>query len=302
MKGSESPLPGVPGEIFFPPRRFAGVPAPFDRLETAKVVVLPVPYDSTTDWRSGKREGPQAIIDASQYLELYDLELGREVHTAGIHTLPELQPVMGDPQAMLRRVEAVVRALAERGKIVALLGGEHTLTLGAVIALKRLYPDLSVLYLDAHADLREEYLGTRLSHAAVLRRVLEHCPAVVAGVRSLSLEESRFIQSTGITPFYAHLWDEETPGRIVAALSPQVYVSVDLDVLDPALMPAVGTPEPGGVSWPQLLALLRQVASARRVVGFDVVEFSPRDGPIACAYLAAKLVYKLIGYLSDGKG
>jgi len=183
------------------------------------------------------------------------------------------------------------------GKVVALLGGEHTVTLGAVLAYKRRFPGLSVLHLDAHGDLRDRYLGTRFSHATVLRRVIEECPAVAVGVRSLSAEEAQFVNGGGVRVWYGDKWDE---AQVVGALSSQVYITVDLDVLDPSTMAAVGTPEPGGLSWESITGLLKAVTRQRQVVGFDVVELCPREGPGACAYLAAKLAYKLMGYITHG--
>lgn len=287
-------------ELFFPPRNFAGLSPPLSTLEAARVVILPVPYDSTSEWRGGKREGCQAIIDASQYLELYDLELDREIFRVGIHTLPELQPDLDSPARTIERVYQVVGGLLQQGKVPLLLGGEHSLSLGAIRACQEAFPRLSVLHLDAHADLREEYLGTKYSHACVMRRVLELCPVVSAGVRSLAAEEMALIRQRGLQPFYAHELGEEVLPRLVERLSPEVYISLDLDVLDPSIMTAVGNPEPGGLGWYQLLYLLLGVSRQRRVVGADLMEFSPREGPISCAFLAAKLTYKLIGYITDG--
>ncbi|MBM2831374.1 MAG: Agmatinase [Dehalococcoidia bacterium] len=266
--------------------------------EAASVVILPVPYDATQEWRTGAREGPQAIITASPYLELYDLELGYEVHQMGIHTLPEIEPVMGNPAAMLHRVYENTLRWLDRGKKVVMLGGEHSLTTGAVRAYREKFPQLSVLHLDAHADLRHEYLGTIYSHACAMRRVMELCPVVSAGVRSLSLEESDFIKSKNIKLFYAgeKPLDEADISGIISALSDDVYITIDMDVFDPSIMPAVGTPEPGGLGWHEVLRLLREVARQKRVAGFDLVELCPREGPTSCAYLAAKLAYKLIGY------
>jgi agmatinase len=261
------------------------------------VVVLPVAYDGTTEWCSGARDGPRAIIDASEYLELYDIELDREIYEVGIHTLPEVQPDMAGPEHMVQRVYQVAKGLLGKDKTVVMLGGEHSLTLGMVRAYREKYQALSVLQLDAHADLRDSYLGTRFGNATVMRRVSELCPIVPVGVRSLSQEEHQFIKGVGITPFYAtDLVSGQVAGKIVAALSQQVYITIDLDVLDPSVMPAVGTPEPGGIGWYDLLGLLREVARARQVVGFDLVELCPGQGPVACAFLAAKLAYKLIGY------
>lgn len=287
-------------ELFLPPRSFAGIPhqaAPFDK---AKVVVLPVPYDSTTEYKTGAREGPQAIIDASQYLELYDAELDREVSEVGIFTLPEVQPLMGGPELMVERVYQIAKSLLEKDKFIAMLGGEHLLSLGMVRAFKEKYPVLSVLQLDAHADLRDQYQGTRYSDACVMRRVWELCPVVHVGIRSFSLEEHRFMQQQKIEPFYAE--SSNSPDfafRVASTLSSQVYVSIDLDVFDPSIMSAVGTPEPGGLSWQQVLELLRVAARNSKIVGFDITELCPREGPPSCAFLAAKLAYKLIGYAAS---
>ncbi|MBA7467247.1 MAG: agmatinase [Dehalococcoidia bacterium] len=285
-------------EGFYPPRNFAFPPPQYTDFETSKVVVLPIPYDSTTDWRSGSRDGPKAIIDASHYLELYDHELDREIHLVGIHTLPELQPSMKGPEETAERVYKVASDLIQKGKFVVMLGGEHSLTVGMVRAFRERFDGLSVLQLDAHADLRDEYEGSRYSHACVMRRVLECCPIVQVGIRSLSQEEHRFITENDLHPFFA----QDTPldaldEKIVSALSDDVYVTIDLDVLDPSIMSAVGTPEPGGMGWHEIVKILRRVAEQRRIVGCDVVELCPREGPSSCAFLAAKLAYKLIGFL-----
>ncbi|MCL0057612.1 agmatinase [Dehalococcoidales bacterium] len=286
-------------ELFSPPRNFAGISSPHSDWEKARVVVLPVPYDSTTSWRSGARDGPQAIIDASQYLGLYDLELDREIYQVGIHTLPEIEPEMTSPEQMIERVYTVAREVLDKNKLLLMLGGEHSLTLGTVKAYRERYEALSVLQLDAHADLRDSYLGTKFSHASVMRRVCELCPIVPVGIRSLSQEEHKFIDETGIKPFYAKdlISAEDYIKRIIASLSDQVYITIDLDVLDPSIMSAVGTPEPGGIGWYELLTLLGEVAQSRQIVGFDLVELCPGQGPLACAFVAAKLAYKLIGYI-----
>jgi len=290
----------VSHDLFQPPRVFASVHPQLTTSDEAKVVILPVPYDSTTEYKSGAREGPQAIIDASQYLELYDTELDREISEAGIHTLPEVQPLMSGPEPMLQRVYQIASDLLDKGKLLAMLGGEHSLTLGMVRAFREKYPELSVLHLDAHADLRDQYQGTKYSHACVMRRVWELCPVVHVGVRSMSREEHDFLVQHKIEPSYAEaLTSPDSATRVVSTLSPQVYISIDLDVLDPSIMSAVGTPEPGGLSWQQVLELLRAVASSKQIVGFDLVELCPREGPSSCAFLAAKLAYKLVGYATS---
>lgn len=277
---------------------FAGLASPYSDRAQAKVVIVPVPYDGTSEWHAGSRHGPRAIIEASRYLELYDLELDTEIHKVGIHTLDEVEPVMGSPVDMVERVYQVTKGLLGEGKFVVLLGGEHSVTLGAVRALKENFSDLSVLHLDAHADLRDEYLGTKYGHACVMRRVLEHCSVVQVGVRSLSLEEKQFMERNGIKCFFINDSEGRLEGveEVVKGLKEQVYVTIDLDVFDPSVMPAVSLPEPGGMQWHQVLSVLKLVAQKRRIAGFDLVELCPQEGTDHCAFLAAKLAYKLIGY------
>ncbi|MDY6835698.1 MAG: agmatinase [Chloroflexota bacterium] len=290
-------------ELFLPRQCFGGIPARYSKFESSSVVVLPIPYDSTVEWHSGTREGPRSIINASQYLELYDIEMDREFHSIGIHTLPEVEPIMDSPEQMVDRVHHIVTNLLESNKFIVMIGGEHSLTVGMVRAIAKQFQDICVLQLDAHADLRDEYLGTKYSHACTMRRVVELCPITQVGIRSLSLEEHDFLSQYGKEPYYADglvldagFWDS-----LLNSLSSTVYISIDIDVLDPSIMPAVGTPEPGGLGWYQLLSILRKVTSQKRVVGIDLVELCPNQGPSSCAYLAAKLVYKLIGYAASNK-
>jgi agmatinase len=283
--------------IFLPPQVFAGLEPPYSNLQQARTVILPVPYDSTSEWRSGSRHGPQAIIDASQYLELYDLELDREIYKVGICTLPQVEPLLSSPQDMINRVYQVIKSLIQKKKFVVMLGGEHTLSLGAVRAFKEAFPRLSVLQLDAHADFRDEYLGTKYSQACVMRRIFELCPISQVGVRSLSWEEKQFLTQNKLAPFYMSDLASKSAStdQIINSLSEDVYITIDVDVLDPSIMPAVGTPEPDGMSWRQLLDIIESVALHKHVVGFDLTEFCPAEGPSSCAYLLAKLAYKLIG-------
>lgn len=268
-------------------------------LSNAKAVIIPVPYDSTTSYKSGARHGPRAIISASRHLEDYDIELDRDISLVGIHTTPEIVPDVSGPKAMVERVRRAVSSVAAHDKLVGLFGGEHTIAIGAVQAMARVYPDLSVLYLDAHADLRSEYQGTNWGHASVARRIREICPIVQVGVRSLSAEEMSFRKEAQIPVFFWSLSPYNLPQIVdaaVDALSPHVYVSIDLDAFDPSIMAAVGTPEPGGMTWNEVTALLRAVGENRKIVGFDISELSPGEGTESCAFTAAKLAYKLIGY------
>lgn len=278
-------------------RNFLSLPEENSSLEGAGVVLIPVPYDSTTSFRSGARDGPRAIIEASYALEDYDNELDLDVSLVGVHTTAMVEPHMGGPDRMVERVRHAVSHYLGGSKIVGVLGGEHSVAVGSVLAHLDAYPGLSVLYLDAHADLRSDYLGTPWGHASVARRIHEVCRLVVVGVRSMCQEERDYIRCQSI-PTYG--WptadDKSYMTEVVDRLGPNVYVSVDLDVFDPSLMAAVGTPEPGGMDWYQVTGLLRTVAESRRIVGFDVCELSPGEGPPACSYTAAKLVYKLIAY------
>lgn len=282
---------------FYPPRTFAGLDAEESSYERARVVILPVPYDSTTTARAGAREAPRAIIDASNDMELYDLVLERETYRIGIHTLPEVAPHSDSPGAMVARVESIVRELLAGGKFVVTVGGEHTIAVGPVRAYAERFSKLSVLALDAHADMRPVYNDSEYNHACTLRRALEHAPVVHAGLRSASREEHQFLRESGIPFFPAHQYHHlaDAPGQIVERLSDDVYVTIDLDVLDPAHMAGVGTPEPGGFSWEDIVGLIEAVAAKRQIVGFDVMEHAPDYGNPSDSYLAAKLIYRILG-------
>ena len=288
MSSNDSPL-------IFP--TFLSLDPEVHSYQNASIVVLPIPYDNTASFKTGARDGPDAIITASKELEEYDLELGYEPACIGIHTASALEPHMGSPENMSGRITNAVKPVVNSRKVPAILGGDHSVTVGAVRAMKLVHSDLSVLYLDAHADYREDYLGTRWGHASTAKRVAELCPVTLVGVRSMSGEEAHAIHNSSTQMFHVngdYIYDSWDP--VIASLSSHVYISVDLDVFDPSFMSAVGTPEPGGLGWYSTLRLLRQVGERCHIVGFDVVELTPREGPTSCAYVAAKLVYKLIGY------
>ena len=282
------------------PANFLALPPEQADLARARVALIPVPVDSTTSFRSGARYGPAAIIAASAALEDYDLELGIDVAELGIHTAAPLEPDVGDPERMARRVRTAVSYYQRKGKLTGVIGGDHSVAIGSALACRERHPGMSVLYIDAHADLRDEYQGTAWGHGSAARRIAEHCPVRLAGVRTLAAEERDYITAAGIAVTY---WPPANPGDytadIIAGLGAPgapVYISVDLDALDPSEMAAVGTPEPGGMRWAELLALLRQVAERRPVAGFDVCELAPNEGLPAHSYTAARLVYKLVAY------
>ena len=285
------------GKVSTIPFNFGGLPRDQSLWENSRLVFLPVPYDLTSTYLPGSRRGPMAILEASTHMELFDEELEGETFRVGFHTLDPLEAVASGPQEMIREIESVVGTVVQANKFPVVLGGEHTITLGAARALKKKYPQLSFLQLDAHADFRESYEGTPFSHACVGRRLAELGPLVQVGIRSLSLEENLFIKDAPVKTFLWHRLAElpEWAEGVCRTLSPQVYVTIDLDVLDPAIMPSVGTPEPGGLDWKTVTGLLRHVAQKKTVVGFDVVELTPIPGMIAPDFLAAKLIYRFSG-------
>ena len=267
----------------------------FDR---AGAVILPVPFERTTSYVPGTKNGPREIIAASGQVELYDEELGREICDVGIHTLPAMESPFASTDDALAEMRRVAAWLAGAGKFFVALGGEHALTAPLVAGVAGVHPGVTVLQIDAHADLRESYMGDRFSHASAMRRVLEYAPAVQVAIRNLSSPEADAIPGLPTKVFYD--WNmREDPAwmsRIVEALGDKVYITIDLDGIDPGVMPAVGTPEPGGLSWRELLALMKLVMTKKTVVAADVVELCPIPGFVAPNFLAARLVYKLIGY------
>lgn len=278
---------------------FLGIPDRFSNPDRARFLILPAPYEGTVTYKKGTKDGPAAIIAASQQVELFDEELGFEPYRAGIATLAALEVTPEGPKQMVERARRTVRELLRKKRMVIFLGGEHSLTTGAVRAYQEKFNDLSVLQLDAHADLRDTYDNSPYNHACTLRRVREICPAVQVGIRNLSAEENKFISQKGIQLYYAKdIWNtNDWIDEAIGKLPRNVYVTIDLDVFDPSCMPAVGTAEPGGLSWYQVLEVLRKTVEEKNVVGFDVMELSPIPEMVAPDFLAAKLVYKMIGYL-----
>jgi agmatinase len=296
----------VSEDRYAPYFEFLGIPADLKPACEPTVAILPIPYDLTTSYQPGARRGPVAILDASTHLETYDEELGAETwERVGIETLAAIVPDTAGPAATMERIERVADEIIARRRFLIGLGGEHSVTAPVVRAVRRRHPKLGVLQLDAHADLRDEFEGSPHNHACVMHRVLDDgVPIAQVGIRSLTGEERALIDERGICTVFAPEAVlepvERWIGRVLAALPDEVYVTVDLDVLDPAIMPATGTPEPGGLDWYRALAVLRAVARTKRVVGFDVVELAPIAGNVAPEFLAAKLVYRLLGYALVG--
>jgi agmatinase len=277
---------------------FGGTTPTTTDFERARVVILPVPLDRTTSYVAGTRNGPHEILVASSHMELWDEETGTDVHRIGIFTLPEMEFPFGTIDEVIDEIRRVAGEIVSRGKFPIVIGGEHSITPPVVAAVAARHPGLSVLQIDAHADLRDHFMGTPHNHACAMRRVLEHAPTTQVGIRSLSPEEAAAIPTLPTRVFYDFEMrkDPDWMDRVVESLSDTVYVTIDVDGMDPAIMPATGTPEPGGLSWYEVLGLLRRVTERKTVVGFDLVELSPMGGHVAPNFLCAKLIYKFLSY------
>lgn len=280
------------------PLAFGGAVPDARTFEESKVVILPVPVDRTTSYVPGTRNGPREILQASSHMELWDEEVGTDVHGVGIFTLPEMELPFGELAPLMAEIRRVASEIFSRDKFLVALGGEHSITPPLVAAAAARYPGLSVLQIDAHADLRDSYMGTPHNHACAMRRSLEHARITQVGIRSMSAEEAAEVASLGTSIFYdvTMRQDPEWIARVVATLGDPVYITIDVDGIDPAIMPATGTPEPGGLSWYELLAVLRATIRHRTVVACDIVELSPLPGLMAPNFLCAKLVYKILTY------
>lgn len=295
-------------EHFWPPRNFGAVDAEMASFQGARFVVLPAPYDATTTWRGGTREGPAAIIDASMNMELFDRELQREIAQCGIFTSDEIEPDARGPEQMSQRIRAVVSQVLQAGKIPVMLGGEHSLTLGAVQAVAQgCEGNLTVLQLDAHTDLRHEYGGSPFGHGSVARRMseIENVRIVQVGLRSTSRDEWEDVPSN-VTQFWAEemvprLEDRRERAQVLAeisqALGENLYISFDVDACDPSWMPDTGTPEPGGLSFYMVRDILKMACANRQVLGADCVELI--GGHAASAFAVARLLYKMMGYIGE---
>ena len=280
------------------PLQFGGALPEARTFDDSAAVILPVPFDRTTSYMPGTRNGPRELLLASAQVELWDEELGVDVHERGMLTLPEMDLTNVSIDAAMAHIGRVSGDLMDRGKFLVTLGGEHSITAPIVSAAAARHAGLSVLQVDAHAELRDTYQSEKHSHACAMRRTIEYAPLVQVGIRNISAEEVQAVPALDTTIFYD--WNmRDDPNWIahaIDALSDTVYITIDLDGLDPATMPAVGTPEPGGLSWRELMTLLRRTFATKTVVACDVVELCPIPGLAAPNFIAAKLVYKLLTY------
>ncbi len=276
-------------------RTFAGIESAYASFDRAKILLQSIPYDGTSTWGKGADGGFEAFLDAAENMELYDIETDSEVYRQGIHLLEEISE-SSSPEAVYQEVLRRTRELLELGKFLTFFGGEHSVSIGIIEAFRKVYPDLTVLQLDAHTDLRVAYLGSRYNHACALHAASKETNLVQVGIRSMDESEKAFLKPDQC--FFAHeiLGDSTWMERSIDLMSDQVYLTIDLDVLDPSIMPATGTPEPGGMEWYPLLQYLKKVFESKTVVGFDVVEFAPISGLKAPGFLVAKLYYQLLSY------
>jgi agmatinase len=273
---------------------FGGDEVVYDYNES-KIIIVPVPYDETSTWMKGADKGPDAILHASVNLEFFDVETMSEAHLAGIHTI---NPILekGTPQKLVNVVCDKVTSLLYENKFPVIIGGNHTVSIGAFKAFSDSYKNLSILQLDAHADLRQVYEGSEYNHACAMARAREYAPVVQVGIRSMSAEELPYYEKDRM--FFSHelYYDKDLYNKALDKLSDNVYITIDLDVFDPSLIPSTGTPEPGGPPYIELLHFLRDVIKSRNVVGFDVVELCPSSTNKVPHFVAAKIIYQLLSY------
>lgn len=274
---------------------FGDLTEEYSDLDSARVVIIPVPYDGTSTWLRGADKGPAAIMEASANMELYDIETNSQVYTKGIFTDKAIDK-KSSPENMIEAVTEKVRHYIKKGKFIVVVGGEHSVSIGSIKAHVESSKDVTVLQLDAHCDLRDEYNGSKFNHACVMVRVREFVTVVQVGVRSMDASEKESMNADNI--FFAKdvCQKKDWIQRAVSRLSDKVYITIDLDVFDPSIMPSTGTPEPGGLLWYDVLEFLKAVFDKKNVLGFDVVELCPNDNNKAPDFLAAKLIYKLLTY------
>lgn len=276
---------------------YGDLPGEYGHEAKAKVVILPVPYDGTSTWVKGSDRGPEALLEASANMELYDIETDSEAYLQGIYTAPAIEQ-NETPEDMVKAVRDQAVKYIRRGKLLVTIGGEHSVSIGPIQAYAQTTPNLSVIQIDAHTDLREEYEGSRNNHACVMARAKELCPIVQVGIRSMDVGEKSNLDPSRV--FWAHSIAQGDDGwmdRAIDLLTENVYLTIDLDGLDPSVLPSTGTPEPGGLGWYQTLKFLRKLVQRKNIVGFDVVELCPNPVERSSDFVAAKLVYKILSYI-----
>ncbi len=281
-------------------KNYAGIPDEFAQLEKAKIILIPVPYDGTSTWGKGSDKGPEAFLEASENMEWYDIETDSEVYKQGIHlTDPILEN--SSPEAMVKAVHATTKDFIKRNKFVTLFGGEHSVSIGTIRAFNECFDDLTVLHIDAHADLRESYDGSKYNHACAVHEASQNTNLIQVGIRSMDHIEKTYMDEEKTFFSQDMVNDEYWIDKVIEAMTDNVFITFDLDALDPSIMPSTGTPEPGGLFWYETLEFLKQVFEDKNVVGFDIVELCPNKNDKSSDFLAAKLYYKMLSYKFFGE-
>ncbi len=281
-------------------KNYAGIADEFAQLETAKVVLIPVPYDGTSTWGKGADKGPDAFLEASENMELYDIETASEVYQQGVY-LADAITEDASPEAMVNAVHKSTKEFIKRNKFVTLFGGEHSISIGIIRAFNECFDNLTVLHIDAHADLRETYNGSAYNHACAVNEASQTTNLVQVGIRSMDAIEKTFMEEE--KTFFAHdmVNDDYWMDKVLEAMTDTVFITFDLDALDPSILPATGTPEPGGLLWYETMEFLKQVFEEKNVVGFDIVELCPNPADKSSDFVAAKLYYKMLSYKFMGQ-
>ncbi|MBN1598655.1 MAG: agmatinase [Bacteroidales bacterium] len=274
---------------------FGGLPDEYSNYNSSEIVIIPVAYDGTSTWIKGADKGPFALLQASENMELYDIETNSEVYYKGIHTLSPVTNIKS-PDEIVDVVEKKITCIFADGKFPVLIGGEHSVSIGAFKSAGKAFKDLSILQFDAHADLRDEYEGSKFNHACVMARAMEIAPIVQAGIRSMSVEEKGLMNKKNV--FFAHRISEKRSWihQVSEKLNENVYITLDLDVFDPSIMPSTGTPEPNGMSYREVLNALKYLIDHHNIVGIDIVELCPDKSNKAPDFLAAKLIYQFLSH------
>lgn len=276
-------------------KTYAGIPEKFSKIETAKIVLIPVSYDGTSTWQKGADKGPSAFLEASENMELYDIETNSEVYKKGIYLSDSISD-FDSPDQMIDTVYKITKKYISKNKFVTIFGGEHSISIATVKAFNDSFDNLSVLHIDAHADLRQVYEGTKYNHACAMYEASKNTNLVQVGIRSMDVEEKNVMNQENV--FFAHelASNEYWIDDVIDKLSKNVFISFDLDAFDPSILPSTGTPEPGGLFWYETLDFLRRVFKEKNVVGFDIVELCPNEIDKSSDFLAAKLYYKMLSY------
>ncbi|QDO93574.1 agmatinase [Formosa sediminum] len=281
-------------------KTYAGIPEEFAKLETAKIVLIPVPYDGTSTWQKGADKGPEAFLNASENMETYDIETQTEVYQQGVY-LADAVTENSSPEAMVVAVHKITKSYIKKNKFVTLFGGEHSISIGSIRAFNECFNNLTVLHIDAHADLRKTYQGSACNHACAVYEASQTTNLIQVGIRSMDVIETTVMDHE--KTYFAHelATDEFWMDSAIDQMTENVFITFDLDALDPSIMPSTGTPEPGGLFWYETLDFLKKVFEEKNVVGFDIVELCPNKIDKSSDFLAAKLYYKMLSYKFMGE-